>query len=375
MSAMRFKRLKFGVISSMHATWKHQVHRRGVARQDVIVILIVCAILSMVFARAVSEARITARKIACLGKMQQIMLAVNAYCSLSQNRTFPGLSAELEIVNAEGQAGTLNVPWTIQVLPMIDAAAVLRDIQKNAVRNSGNSTSGTMRISDAGKVWLDVFACVDDPDSFRQPGGLSYVINAGFIPRELYHGDPDGRHGVGLLSWDGNTNPDEEHDLRVSAATGVVWRAHKSFRSTSDDVGAGDGISSTLLLSENLQAGPWYEIDTAKIAFGLPVEAIDSQIPFGEGACFESAAQPLNTDFTGGTLTTATPQDWRMNTDLQARPGTRPRPSSNHKGGVNAVFCDGSGRFLSDSIDPQVYVKLLTSNGINYGESPLRSDY
>ena len=70
------------------------------------------------------------------------------------------------------------------------------------------------------------------------------------------------------------------------------------------------------------------------------------------------------------------PRDWRINRDLKAATGTRARPSSNHEGGVNVIFCDGSGRFLSDRIDLHVYVKLLTSNGVKYGEGELKqSEY
>ena len=48
-----------------------------------------------------------------------------------------------------------------------------------------------------------------------------------------------------------------------------------------------------------------------------------------------------------------------------------PRPSSNHTGGVSAIFCDGHGSFLNENIDKGVYVKLITSNGVTYGELTL----
>jgi prepilin-type processing-associated H-X9-DG protein len=103
----------------------------------------------------------------------------------------------------------------------------------------------------------------------------------------------------------------------------------------------------------------------------LPVNAPNGQVPFGTGTFFESVERPLNAEFKGGTLGTAGLHEWRVNRDLKAAEGTRPRPSSNHKGGVNVIMCDGSGRFLSESIDPQVYVKLLTTNGTAYGEGKL----
>jgi prepilin-type processing-associated H-X9-DG protein len=135
-----------------------------------------------------------------------------------------------------------------------------------------------------------------------------------------------------------------------------------------------DGTSTTVMLTENLQAGRWYDTDTTHIGFGLPVETKDAQVLFGSGRFFESPAQPLNTEFAGGSIATATPRDWEINSDRNAEKGTRPRPSSNHNRSVNAMFCDGSGRELSDRIDPRVYTKLLTSNGVEYGESALTSN-
>lgn len=41
----------------------------------------------------------------------------------------------------------------------------------------------------------------------------------------------------------------------------------------------------------------------------------------------------------------------------------RARPSSFHRGGVQAVFCDGHVRFLRDNIDYRLYVALMTPNG------------
>jgi prepilin-type N-terminal cleavage/methylation domain-containing protein/prepilin-type processing-associated H-X9-DG protein len=39
------------------------------------------------------------------------------------------------------------------------------------------------------------------------------------------------------------------------------------------------------------------------------------------------------------------------------------RPASKHSGGVNVVFCDGTGKFIREDIDYIVYQQLLTSNG------------
>ena len=43
--------------------------------------------------------------------------------------------------------------------------------------------------------------------------------------------------------------------------------------------------------------------------------------------------------------------------------GSSPYASSRHAGGVNMTMCDGSTRFVKDTIDGRVYAKLLTPAG------------
>jgi prepilin-type processing-associated H-X9-DG protein len=43
--------------------------------------------------------------------------------------------------------------------------------------------------------------------------------------------------------------------------------------------------------------------------------------------------------------------------------GAAPYANSFHSGGVNFCFCDGSVRFISSSINGEVYAKLITPQG------------
>jgi prepilin-type processing-associated H-X9-DG protein len=350
-------------------------NRRGIGRIDVIVLIAACVLLCAIVGPGLLQKRQVARPMICLMNLRQVGMAVLNFAT-SNNGDLPSLSSDVEIMNAAGQKGKIPMSWQMQILPMIDMAAVLKNIRKNAVVVSGEENHFHMKIADTERIWVEVFACPDDLDSYETSGGSSYVANAGFMSRSLYHGDPKGLHQVGKMSWDGNNVCDEPKDIEISAATGVFWHAHPTFKSSLDYVATGDGTSMTLMLTENLQAGPWYETDSAKIGFGLPINDNNGQVIFGAETFFESVESPINTQFSGGTLTSSAPQDWRINAGLKAKIGTQPRPSSNHKGGVNAMFCDGSARFLSEKIDPHVYVRLLTQNGVAYGEKPLQtSDY
>ncbi len=58
------------------------------------------------------------------------------------------------------------------------------------------------------------------------------------------------------------------------------------------------------------------------------------------------------------------PVPWTKPDDLHwARGGPLPPMSSPHQGGTNALFADGSTRFLKDTIDLNILPGLFTING------------
>lgn len=337
--------------------------RRGLSQLDVLVLIGVCVLLALLFVPATRKARISSHRLECLNNIRQVGLAIHNAAS-GTGGVLPPLSMSLSVTNSTDEEGTLPAGWPVVILPAVDATAMLKNIKRNAVIENG-----VARVSDTERIWLQAYTCPYDVDSFRQPGGLSYVLNAGFISRNLYYGDPNCEHRPGTLAWGGEAG--DPQAVAVHSATGVFWHANDDHQSTLDDISDGDGQTTTLMVIENLQAGNWYDTDTARIGFGFPVTNTNGQVPLGTGQTFESAEKPLNTQFAGGTLTTAKPQDWIINGDLKANAGTRPRPSSNHKGGVNVIMCDGSGRFLSENLDPHIYLRLLTINGVRFGEGEI----
>ena len=57
-----------------------------------------------------------------------------------------------------------------------------------------------------------------------------------------------------------------------------------------------------------------------------------------------------------------------INSGRGKKPGGWPSPSSNHPGGFYAFFVDGRGIFLSEDIDPKIYVRLVSPAGVRYGQ-------
>ena len=296
----------------------------------------------------------------------------------------------------------------MQLLPALDATAVLKNIKSNAVNVSGNSfTVNTSANGD--NIWLPVFTCPDDADSFRRPGGLSFVVNAGFIPQTIWGGAGAGAPEVVaaggpfdqpyIIDWNkgGNYSLDgittipsnsafDSQDQAFQVATGVFFRStlgtgSNSFQPSLDYLSTGDGTGTTLMLTENLNAGPWNGSLGSQSDYGVNYLGFGLRLPVSNSYQVQTglfAPGTLATIAGGGGFDdpTANPDQWVINRNLGTAAIGTPRPSSQHSGGVNAIMGDGSGRFINEGVDKHVYAKLLTSNGVTYGERTLNGrDY
>jgi prepilin-type processing-associated H-X9-DG protein len=98
----------------------------------------------------------------------------------------------------------------------------------------------------------------------------------------------------------------------------------------------------------------------------------------GPNTAFDGAKATRMADISDGTSNTimiveveGTGVNWAQPVDLDATQVTPPlsaggagRTGSRHPGGIQAALCDGSVRFLSDSIAPSTFQSLLTRNGM-----------
>ncbi|MBA3313361.1 MAG: DUF1559 domain-containing protein [Planctomycetota bacterium] len=107
------------------------------------------------------------------------------------------------------------------------------------------------------------------------------------------------------------------------------------------------------------------------IGFGIPVTLASGR---------PSAAQPNGRIGSPGVgnelvlqasygLSDASGDNGTINSNLSGQIGRHPRPSSNHTGSVNVIFCDGRGGALSESVDVTVYARLLSPAGSLFGQT------
>ena len=387
--------------------------RSGFTLIELLVVISIIAVLASLIAPAIQSARRTARRVECLNNIRNVGIAILNTTSITGG-DFPALSSRIRLESPAGR-GDLPVGWPITVLPALDSTALLKNIQKNALISLGVAT-----ISSGENVWLPTLTCPDDQDSYRRPGGLSYVVNSGFISAEVWGVQETSTffHQPYLINWKAATIPPARFtrstdgtvltgdpslaDMQIALATGVIWRIVGSdgYSPTIDYVTVGDGTTSTLLLTENLNAGTWASTSVNEIGFGIRIPLDPTHFFPASGAIAPNCGEfqtiySLNTDFPCSKFALLSAASFinvpssasssssvycasasgdcssSGSTATLASISAVPRPSSQHTGGVNVIMVDGSGRFLRESINPHVYARLVTSNGVVYDELSL----
>jgi prepilin-type N-terminal cleavage/methylation domain-containing protein/prepilin-type processing-associated H-X9-DG protein len=362
--------------------------RRGFTLIELLVVISIIAVLISLIAPAVQSARRAARKLQCLNNMRNVGLAVQNFASQNGGK-LPTVHNSFD-----GSGADAFQSWPRQLLRLLDAPAIDREIQTAEGANS-------LPAWPSGIPYLQVFACPDDQNNYQQPGGLSYVLNAGLIDQNAWGAANSGPTGtlaspatgpiqhtlsggggsVPLYSWSGNlgtTQTAQTYTMDMGAVhRGYVFNGTtfvlSNSRITLDRIGIGDGTGNTLLVSENFDAGVaagadpngfigWLANSDQALTFGIETDMATL-----------TASPPTNVagwnSFYNTNLLTSYPES-KINAKKlpSSTNATLQRPASNHAGSVNAIWADGHGTTLSETIDASVYGRILSSGGSLHGQ-------
>lgn len=425
-------------------TLPNRPRRQGFTLIELLVVISIIATLASLILPAVQNARAAARRTQCLNNQKNIVLAAHSFASANKGKlpylasyvydadTTDSGSEKYEIGDTfvklrPRAAGTEEVNyaagWPMTLLPDFDQTALYEAIQDaipGGIAGNPNSDLNTLLLTN-----VPGFTCPDDT-SAETDGAISYVANFGIVPADVwglpggFQGGGDSRQtasitptiagthggsnagvdGVQLARWSWNM-PDNSVSNRIAVGrgTGVMVRAGVEGvgttgpvtvdnRPTLDFITRGDGVTQTLMFSENIQARWWSSSFANDIGFGWSAYVEDPAIPLiGDNTQVNGFGPPGNAgnpngknlalvtdgnldgkDILGGT---GSADPCMVNTDLQAVEGSAPRPSSNHPGTVIVMYADGHGGTLSDRTDQSVYVRLLTPNGVEFGQEIL----
>jgi prepilin-type N-terminal cleavage/methylation domain-containing protein/prepilin-type processing-associated H-X9-DG protein len=404
--------------------------RRGFKLVELMVVVVIIGVLLGLLVPVLNVTRRTARLTQCSRNMRNVGLALLGYLNTKgyfpnagtfrePTATPPATWTQPSVIGgsfsdvtgipfwqpsfaggaSEGRdAGPLR-SWVVDIMPYLDCSNCANAWNIDRSYGSGaldwQKTAGMAGNAQVAAISMGVLTCPEDTTVVPDQGNLSFVVNGGFS-RWWY--DPTlGWTGQRVGGADNTTGPD--WGPSIAGQTGVMFLGSDTGtmpwdrRTLTADIT--DGTSQTILATENLRAG--YSAGSPRTG-GLQTNwacphpnyvmfiASDKVCPGGHcptGDVDPTLSPSITSSHDGNAWQKANPQGKgayeSINYGLNVKSeGMFPFPSSNHVDGINVLFCDGSVRFLSDTIDGTVYAKLITPAGSilprQYRQLPLASD-
>jgi prepilin-type N-terminal cleavage/methylation domain-containing protein/prepilin-type processing-associated H-X9-DG protein len=318
--------------------------RRGFTLIELLVVIAIIAVLIGLLLPAVQKVREAAARTKCQNNLKQLGLAFHNYHDA--NGKLPPQTANNANKCCFGS-------WQMVVLPYFEQDALWQSYQ-----NWGGSAGTTQTYEQqsnllVSSVRLSVCTCPSDIPNTAKSGSFNgtkyfitqhnYLVNVGNVD---YSQGKDGK------LTDQTTIENTYNGGKALKFLGAPFSRKQQF--TLQDVN--DGTSNTLMLAEvnqgqdaDFRGLTWWAPGSGFTVYRTPNDPRFDYISNGNGApgCVTSAQNPLNADCQAQ----ASP-DWNV---FAAR--------SRHPGGVNVALCDGSVRFVTNSIDWTVWQALGTSQG------------
>ena len=317
--------------------------RRGFTLIELLVVIAIIGVLVGLLLPAVQAAREAARRTQCTSRLSQLAMAAIEFEGAT--RRLPAYQDTVAFVRgAPTFALTVNesrankpASWAVQLLPYMERQDIY-DRWNNPSISLVTSVSPVVFNSDM-VHYLPFMVCPSSLSPDRTTASNTYVANTGFMPRTT---DPAPYNTSRYLAVAQRSANGVFHDRR---------NLPKAQTTTSD---IRDGLTNTLLFSENLIADGWPSTSKTGVGF-VWIYASENGVN-------------LHNSFATGAIITPTdvpPPVWaKINGDKGTVTGPptaeTARPSSNHPGGVVVAFADRHTQFMRESIEYHVYQQLMT---------------
>ena len=281
---------------------------------ELLVVIAIIGVLVALLLPAVQQARESARRTQCLNNMKQIGTALHNY--IGNHEVLP-----------PGGMGANQLAWTVMVLPLMDRATLY---------DRFNFRAGAYTLpqkAENGLVRVDSFLC---PSSSQHRGlfDSADVIGGQRVFTTNYYGvtGPIGNHPV-------TGNP---YSTTSGATHGQLGTAGLLYRDSSVRPShIKDGMTHTLMLGEISRDNPDVTGDSIRYRNWVrgPSSGGNPWFAGAKGIELPINSAPADNDFNNIAF------------------------SSNHDGGAHFIFGDGSGRFVSETVDLNVYLGSASRRG------------
>jgi prepilin-type N-terminal cleavage/methylation domain-containing protein/prepilin-type processing-associated H-X9-DG protein len=325
--------------------------RRAFTLIELLVVIAIIAVLIALLLPAVQAAREAARRAQCVNNLKQISLAILNY-----------ESAALSLPPGEKAGVYFN--WTAFILPYVEESTMwnaLNMLGNNA--HVGDYADSKLRYSGVCNLTvtsshINVYKCPSDPNNMNLAYGPSLPItshnySANFGNTDLDQNTP--YFGVPFLGAPFGDIGAPYADIDSSIVSGFAGKITSIINGCQPLSSILDGTSNTLMNSEvvvglggDLRGFNWWSNGGATFCTqGTPNSATLDVFSSG-GYCIPTnpANPPCST--VGSTLTVGLTMTVR---------------SKHAGGGVNASMCDGSVRFIRNTINLQTWRALSTTKG------------
>jgi len=347
----------------------HRSSRSGFTLIELLVVIAIIAVLIALLLPAVQAAREAARRSQCVNNLKQMGLAANNY--LASYQTYPLRNATNTLgnsANAIAPSSWGNFSGQAMMLPFMEQTAIYNACNFN-LNPIPNFTPGSQMNSTVINAKIAAFFCPSDGQTITTGSGIrlnNYHGSMGTTTDPWFGGGASGifSHTIACsvaevsdgtsntIMWSeallGNSNP------RVNKRTGVGNINNTAAAYALNPV-AGPGM-----LSANVQTalsscnGKW------TTAAGTTADTSSNR---GQ---YWGIGSPGYTYFNTVITPNSSQYPWsscRADTNSGSDYAAFINANSNHSGGVNACFADGSVHFLKDSINPTTYWALGTKAG------------
>ena len=325
--------------------------RRAFTLVELLVVISIIGMLTALLLPAVQQAREAGRSNTCRNNLRNCTLAVLSFESV--RRQYPGYREPIEVVlPGDSNPSLIPVSWVVTVLPYLerkDAYALWRNPQ--AAVGAGMAWPP--------QIYIDVLNCPSSPPQSTITTPCAYVVNSGMD--DWYPTTP----GMTSFATPADFQANGIFFNHFYQPVGASVAPFTSFpcvapiiHTNQDYVSSNDGSSNTFLATENNNVPtfappgtPPSGLSGGPCSWGDPATAA-----YEKQSCFifrpEKNPDPaLRINGPEATPTSSLYYYYFLH------------PASAHPGGVNVSFCDGHVRYLTDSIDYDVYCLLMTPNG------------